>query len=172
MTGAAAEERGDAAEPAVEWLADYVYGTISTLIAVAGLTFESHPQALPTAGVIVVGAVAIWWAHTLSRLVTKRAWRRMELTRSDIRAELWGSWSIVTAAVPAVIIFLLADLHLWSVPTAFGLTEAIGVVSLGAVGIGTAGGSERPLVRRILYVAGLVAVGLFIVLLESAVHHL
>ena len=55
------------------WLADYVYGTISTLIAVAGLTFETHPEALTTAGVIVVGAVAIWLAHALSRLVTTGA---------------------------------------------------------------------------------------------------
>ena len=60
----------------VHWLADYVYGTISTLVAIAGLTFETNPGALTTAGVVVVGAVAIWLAHTLSRLVTTRSWHK------------------------------------------------------------------------------------------------
>src|ERR1019366_4175688 len=60
-------------EGAVHWLADYVYGTIATLVAIAGLTFESNPGELTTAGVVIVGAVAIWFAHTLSRLVVRRS---------------------------------------------------------------------------------------------------
>ncbi len=165
--GATSEE----AEPAsVAWLADYVYGTISTLIAVAGLTFETHPEALTTAGVVVVGAVAIWFAHTLSRLVTTRAWRQVQLTRSDVRRELRGSWAIVSAAVPAIFIFLLAGLGVWTVPVAFVLTDVVGVASLAVVGIGTAGNGDRPLGRRVLYVVMLVAVGATIVGLESLVH--
>ncbi len=57
----------------VHWLADYVSGTISTLVAIAGLSFDSHPGELVTAGVVIVGAIAIWMAHTLSRLVSKRS---------------------------------------------------------------------------------------------------
>lgn len=171
MTDAVVEPTGEGSDPgSVAWLADYVYGTISTLIAVAGLTFETHPEALTTTGVIVVGAVAIWLAHSLSRLVTKPAWRNLRLTRADIRSELRGSWSIVSAAVPAMIIFLLAGLHVWTVHVAFVLTDVVGVVSLAIVGMGTAGGRDRPRRRRILYVGGLVAVGLTIVVLESLVH--
>ncbi len=55
----------DPHDPSVRWLADYVYGTISTLVAIAGLTFENTPGALTTAGVVIVGAVAIWLAHAL-----------------------------------------------------------------------------------------------------------
>ncbi len=62
----------------VHWLADYVYGTISTLVAIAGLTFETNPGALTTAGVVVVGAVAIWFAHALSRMVTMRSWQHLD----------------------------------------------------------------------------------------------
>jgi hypothetical protein len=156
--------------PSVTWLADYVYGTISTLIAVAGLTFETHPEALTTAGVIVVSAVAIWFAHTLSRLVSKRAGRNFVVTRSVIGAELRGSWSIVSAAVPAIFFFLMSGLHVWSVHVAFVLTDVVGVAALAAIGIGTAGGRDRPLGRRIAWVVGLLAVGVIIVLLESLVH--
>jgi hypothetical protein len=154
----------------VHWLADYVYGTISTLVAIAGLTFETNPGALTTAGVVVVGAVAIWLAHALSRLVTMRSWRQLTLSRADVRAVLLSSWSILAAAIPATVVFTLAGLGLFEVRTAFTVAEVVGVLALAEVGIGTAGGSERPASRRVLYVVGLVAVGVIIVLLESVVH--
>ncbi len=155
---------------AVHWLADYVYGTISTLVAIAGLTFETNPHALTAAGVVVVGAVAIWLAHTLSRLVTTQSWQRLTLKGSDVRAQLLSSWSIAAAAVPATVIFAMAGLGLWKVKTAFTLAELVGVLALAVVGIGTAGMRERSLVRRILYVGGLVTVGVLIVVLELVVH--
>jgi len=155
---------------AVHWLADYVYGTIATLVAVAGLTFEAHPGELTTAGVVIVSAVAIWFAHTLSRLVTKRSWHHLEVRRGDVWRELRSSWSIVAAAVPATLVFVLAGAHVWSIRVGFAIAEGVGVLSLAVVGIGTVGGSDRPLVRRIAYVVGLVSVGVVIVLLEAATH--
>lgn len=154
----------------VVWLSDYVYGTISTLVAIAGLTFETNPGALTTAGVVVVGAVAIWLAHGLSRLVILRTWQNLELHAADVRRVLQGSWTIIAAAVPATLIFVLAGLHVWKVETAFTLTEIVGVLALAVVGYGTAGGKGRPLGRRILYIGGLVMVGVVIVLLELLVH--
>ena len=152
------------------WLADYVYGTIATLVAIAGLTFEKNPGALTTAGVVVVGAVAIWLAHALSQLVTRRSWSHLELTRADVAGELRSSWSIVSAAIPATIVFVLAGAHVFSVKAAFTLAEVIGVLALAVVGVGTVGDGGRPLGRRVLYVGGMVLVGVLIVLLELAVH--
>ena len=40
-----------------------------------------------------------------------------------------------------------------------GLTDVVGVLALAVVGIGTAGGNDRPLSRRFLYVLSLVVVG-------------
>jgi hypothetical protein len=157
-------------ERSVHWLADYVYGTISTLVAIAGLTFETNPGELTTAGVVVVGAVAIWFGHSLSRVVITRSWQHLQLKPQDVLRELRGSWSIVTAAIPATIVFILAGLHLWSVKTAFSIAEGVGVLALAAVGIGTTGGGGRSRIRRILYVAGLVSVGVMIVLFELLVH--
>jgi hypothetical protein len=162
----------DAHPGAVHWLADYVYGTISTLVTIAGLTFDSHPGELVTAGVVIAGAVAIWMAHTLSRLVSKRSTGHLELSASDIGAEMRSSWSIVTAAIPATVILVLAAAHLWTIQTAFVLADIVGVLALAVVGIGTAGGSDRPLHHRVRYVVGLVLVGVAIVALEAAVHHL
>jgi hypothetical protein len=155
---------------AVHWLADYVYGTIATLVAIAGLTFETNPGELTTAGVVIVGAVAIWFAHTLSRLVSKRSQGHLNLRPGDVWAELRSSWSIVTAAIPATIIFILAGAGLWSIRAAFVIADVVGVAALLVVGIGTAGGSDRPLSRRIGYVVMVVLVGVAIVLLEAGVH--
>jgi hypothetical protein len=169
------EGGGDALDPSgearpVQWLADYVYGTISTLVAIAGLTFETNPGALTTAGVVVVGAVAIWLAHTLSRLVILSSWHSLSLNAAQVAHDLRGSWSIVSAAIPTTVIFTLAGLHLWTVRTAFALAEIVGVLALAVVGIGTTSGQGRTLLRRALYVAGLVGVGVTIVLFELLVH--
>jgi len=169
-TGGHQEIRPPGHPAAIHWLADYVYGTIATLVALAGLTFQANPGELTTAGVVIVGAIAIWWAHILSRLVSKRSGDSLQLRVTDVVAEARGSWSIVTAAVPATLIFVLAAAHLWTVHTAFVLADVVGVLALAVVGIGTAGGSERPLLRRIAYVLGLVLVGVAIVLLEAGVH--
>ncbi len=171
MTEAGSPPEGDLHRGrSVEWFADYIYGTISTLVALAGLTFETHPEALTSAGVIVVGAIAIWFAHALSRLVTKRSWQGLTLRWSDIATELDGSWPIVSAAIPATAIFTLAGLHVWTVKTAFALSDIVGVLALAVVGIGTLGGSERPVRRRVAYVFAMVLVGVIIVALESLVH--
>ena len=154
----------------VHWLADYVYGTIATLVAIAGLTFETNPGELSTAGVVIVGSIAIWFAHTLSRLVSKRSTGHLELQIGDVVAELRSSWSIVTAAVPATVVFCLAALHLWTMHTAFIIADVVGVAALAVVGIGTAGGRDRSLARRIRYVCSLVIVGVAIVVLEAGVH--
>lgn len=154
----------------VQWLANYVYGTISTLIAIAGLTFEENPGELSTAGVVVVGAVAIWLAHSLSHLVTVPSWRHLRLTPIDLGRELRGSWSILVAALPATVIFMLAAIHLFSIQTAFTVAEVIGVLALAVVGFGTTASGDLPMVRRIVYVSCLVAVGVIIVLFELLVH--
>ena len=82
---------------------------------------------------MVVGAVAIWLAHGLSQLVILRSWQNLELRRSDVAAELRGSWTIVVAAIPATIIFILAGAGLWHVKTAFTLAEIVGVLALAVV---------------------------------------
>ncbi|MGD0312961.1 MAG: hypothetical protein ABSC90_10910 [Acidimicrobiales bacterium] len=153
-------------------LADYVYGTISTLVAIAGLTFERNPEALTTAGVVVVGAVAIWLAHGFSQLVVLRPWHQLELRWTDVWNELRGSWTILLAAIPATLVFVLAGAGLWEVGTGFALAEIIGVLALAVVGFGTAGFGNGLSWRRLLYVGGLVLVGVLIVGLELLVHKL
>jgi len=164
----AAEGRGRKGR--IHWLSDYVYGSISTLVAIAGLTFETNPGELTTAGVVIVGAVAIWLAHALSRVVILDSWQHLRLKAGDVIGDLRDSWSILAAALPATVVFALAGLHVWSIKAAFTIAEVVGVLGLAVVGVGTIAGTDQPWSRRILYVAGLVGVGVMIVLFELLIH--
>jgi VIT1/CCC1 family predicted Fe2+/Mn2+ transporter len=151
-------------------LADYVYGTVSSLVAVAGISFDPTIDVVTAVAIVLVGAVAIWWAHALSRLVNRRAQEHLELTPGDVGRELRGAISVVVAALPAAAVLALVGTGIWTMRTGLILANVLGVVSLLAVGIGTAGGSDRPLGRRVRYVVAVVLVGVVIVVLETAVH--
>jgi len=157
---------------AATWLAAYVYGTIATLVAIGGLEFEKHLNAVSATGVIVVGAIAIWLAHTVSHLVARRARDGADLNVADVMAELRSSWPIVSAALPGAVVMIIAAFGAWTASTGLVIDEVIGVVALAAVGIATAGGAQRSLARRFVYVASLTAVGLAIVGLEVGAHFL
>ncbi len=157
-------------ERSLHWLADYVYGTVSSLVAVAGISFDPTIDVVTAVAIVLVGAVAIWWAHALSRLVNRRAQEHLELTPGDVGRELRGAISVVVAALPAAAVLALVGTGIWTMRTGLILANVLGVVSLLAVGIGTAGGSDRPLGRRVRYVVAVVLVGVVIVVLETAVH--
>jgi hypothetical protein len=157
---------------AVAWLAAYVYGTIATLVAIGGLAFEKHLNAVSATGVIVVGAIAIWLAHAVSNLVAQGPRDGADVRPSDVMAQLRSSWPIVSAALPAAVVMIIAAFGVWTASTGLVIDEVIGVVALAAVGIATAGGAQRSPARRVVYVASLTAVGLAIVGLEVAAHFL
>ena len=92
------------------------------------------------------------------------------MKRSDVRVELLGFVVDPGRCRPRHDRLHAVRSSRLEVRTAFVLADVVGVLALAVVGIGTAGGRERPLGRRILYVVGLVAVGVAIVGLESVVH--
>jgi len=162
---------GRHSERVSNWLADYIYGTIATVVAILGLSLESHPDALSAGAVIIVGAIAIWLAHGVSQLVAERNRRTGPIPVADIVAAFRSSWPIVSAAVPATIVMLLAEVGVYSTSTGLLIAQAIGVLALAVVGIVTAE-PERPVLRRIAYVMLITGVGVLIVLMEAAVHRL
>lgn len=157
---------------AVSWFAAYVYGTIATLVAIGGLTFEKNLNPLQATGVIVVGAIAIWLAHAVSQLVGQRATVQDDLHVADVRSQLQSSWPIVSAAIPAALVMVIACFGVWSASTGLVIDEVFGVVALAAVGMATAGGTQRTFAHRVIYVVTLTAAGVVIVGLEVASHFL
>jgi hypothetical protein len=170
---AAAGEPGPEETPrGVEWAREYVYGTISTLVAIGGLTFEERPDSVSVGGVILVGAVAIALAHAISHLVVdwSNQSSRTPFTGQTVVLRLREALPIVSAAVPALAVLAVARSGVFSTMTALYVAEGVGVVSLAVVGILTAREPSHSLHRRVAYVAALVTVGLLIVGLELVTH--
>jgi hypothetical protein len=154
------------------WAASFIYGVIVTLVTVVGLAVENAPNGLDDAGIIIVGDIAIWLAHTISQLVGHQTQQKRPVTVVDVGHQLLNSWPIVAAAIPAAASMALAGLGLWSDETGLKVATALGILALATVGVLTARISERTLVRRILYVSFITMIGIFIVVLEVSVHHL
>ena len=157
---------------AVEWYRDYVYGTIATLVAIGGLTFEHRPDPLSTGGVIIVGAIAIWLAHAVSHLVSQWARPDEAFTGRIVLAQLRRSSPVVSAAVPATVVMALSWAGAWSVSAGLWVGEGVGVVGLAVVGFLTSGGGRRTAGLRMRYVLLLLAAGMLIVGLDVLAHRL
>ena len=149
-----------------------VYGTIAVLAGVGGLTLESQAlDALQAGAVFIVIAVSSWMAHTMWRVVRARARRDPEGERSHEVRELLTSWPIVASGLPAAAVMVLAAAGVWSVSTGLTLAQGLGIFVLFAAGLVTArlAGETGP--RKLVYVLALPSVGLAIVALEVAAHH-
>ena len=152
-------------------LSEFVYGTITGMVAVAGLSGGKDISWWSAVSIVVMGAVAIWLAHAYSRLVTLRVTTQRRVAAHQIRETLTGSWPIVTAGALLSVPFFAAGGGLWSVETALLVSSLLGIAILGIVGsIAGRISREKPL-QRLLIAAVYVGLGVFVVLVEFIVHH-
>jgi hypothetical protein len=151
-----------------DWVAFVVYGSITVLAAVGGLRLESQSlKALQGAAVLIV--VAALLAHSMWRVVRARARRDPEPVRSGELHELLRSWPILASGLPGATALVLAAAGVWSVATGLRIAQGLGV--LFAAGLLTARLAGATRSRQITYVIALPSVGLVIVALEVAAHH-
>lgn len=160
------------ARPArAEWLAEYVYGVIGTLVALGTLSFRSDVDPISACGNVLVGAIAVWLAHAVAQLVAD--WARQEPIRLGLVVHrLRHTWPILSAALPASAILLLSSAGFWPELTGLWVSDGVAVLTLAGIGMWVAAGSSEPPLRRVAYVVALVGVGGLIVGLELAAHYL
>ena len=148
-----------------------VYGTIAVLAAVGGLALEAHTlHPTQAAAVLIIVAFAAWLSHTMWRVVRARGRRDAEPARSHEVHELLRSWPILASGLPGAALMLVTSVGSWSVATALGIAQGLGVAVLFAAGLVTAHLAGATGARRVVIVITLPAVGLLIVGLEVAVH--
>lgn len=155
-----------------DWVAFSVYGSIAVLAAVGGLELEVEAlKALQAAAVLVVVAVSAWLAHSLWRVVRARARQDPEPQGPHEPHELLRSWPILASGLPGTTALVLAAAGLWSVDVALRIGQGLGVAALLAAGLLTARLAGEKRSRQLVYVIALPSVGLIIVALEVAAHH-
>jgi hypothetical protein len=143
------------------------------LAAAGGLTLEDQSlKALQAAAVLVVVAVAAWLAHSMWRVVRARARQDPEPETSHEWNELIRSWPILASALPGTAALVLAGAGAWAVATGLRIAQVLGIGVLLAAGLLAARLAGETRSRQLVYVIALPSVGVVIVALEVAAHHI
>src|SRR5215204_4461357 len=94
-------------EALAEDLQEFVYGTITALVAISALNGKQPPSAR-NAGVVILGtAIATWLAHSFSSVIGEHVRKQRPPSRGEILATSRRSWRVVTAALPATALLVL-----------------------------------------------------------------
>lgn len=152
-------------------LAEFVYGTVTGLVAVTGL--GAHPEGgwASAAGIVVAGAIAIWLAHGYSIMLSKRLTRGRRLSSQEIGHVFGGSWPIVIAGIVLAVPMLLSGLGLWALDTAVSVSGWLAVAILALVGLLAGAIAHETWPRRLLIAGTYAGLGLLVVAVEFVVHH-
>jgi hypothetical protein len=154
-----------------EQLQEFVYGSLTVLIAIGALSGDRLSSARNAFVVVVGTAVATWLAHSYSAVIGVHIRERRTVTTEEAATEFRTSWRVVTASFPAGVTIVGAGLGLYSIRTALIVAIVPAVLQLIAVGVfaGTRAGSSR--FGALGYAAVATVIGLAIVLMEVVIHH-
>ena len=152
-------------------LSEFIYGTVTGMVAVTGISGDDETSWLGAATIIVSGAAAIWIAHAYSMLISKRVTLGRRLGVNDLTETLSGSWPIVTAGAILSAPILLVALNAWSLDFALTVSSLLGVAILALVGYFAGVLSGESWSRRLLLVALSAGLGLAVIAVEFAAHH-
>jgi hypothetical protein len=149
----------------------FVYGTIATLIALAGFESLGLRQPIAAGAIIAVSAVATWFAHAYSTVLGERAASDRPLDRSQVVQALREAFPIVVAAVPATILAVGAAQGFWPLETAIVVANIAGIAVMAGAGLAAARATHASPRGTIVWVVASAAIGAAIVIVELAVHH-
>jgi hypothetical protein len=152
-------------------LAEFVYGTVTGMVAIAGVGGNENATWFSAGSIIIVGALAIWIAHAYSILLSHRFVTGEPLNRRQVGETLAGSWPIVIAGILLTLPLLPVAVGLWGLGFGLVTSSVLGVLILGLVGFLAGVVTHEPWYLRLLAAIGSAAIGLIIIAVEYAVHH-
>ena len=126
-------EPADAAERAA-WTSELVYGTITVLIAMAGVEIAGNGDATRAGAIVLVGSVATWLAHAYSAVLGRRAILGRQASMAEIGGALRKAWPIMIAAIPSIVAIFGAQLGWWPYPAALLFSNGAGIAVLAGAG--------------------------------------
>ncbi len=152
-------------------LAEFVYGTVTGMVAVAGI--GAHPEQgwFGTAVIVVIGAVAIWLAHGYAQMLSRRVTSGRRQTAKEIGETFAGSWPIVTAGFVLAVPILATGAGLWNLETGVKWSGYVGVILLLLVGLLAGWLTKETWPRRILIAVVYGGLGVAVVAIEYIVAH-
>ena len=158
-------------EALAEDLQEFVYGTITALVVISALNAKTPPSAR-NAGVVILGTtIATWLAHSFSSVIGVHVREQRSPSRREIVTTSRRSWRVVTAALPATALLVLAGAGWISVTAALDIATVLMIIALIAVAVVAARRSGFSAFGVLLYSLTATGIGLFIAAIEIAIHH-
>jgi hypothetical protein len=162
---------GASEEDLAEQLQEFVYGTVTALVVIGALDGGNLGSPRSATLVLVGTALATWLAHVFAALIGVHVRERRPVQHHEISTVFGRSWRIVTAAVPATAVLLMADLGWISLRSALSTATLLGVLQLFGVAAVAARRSQFTTFGILAYAATATAIGAVIVTIEIAVFH-
>jgi hypothetical protein len=154
-----------------ERLAGYVYGTIIVLsVIVASARTTSHGTG-HIAALVLVTAVILWLAHVYAHALGDSVGREQHLSLGELADIAYHESSIVTAALPPVLVLFLGHLGVLADTTAIWLALGIGLAVLAAQGVRFARIERLGLLGTVAVVAVNLGLGVLLIALKLLVTH-
>jgi hypothetical protein len=152
-------------------LGEYIYGTVTGLVAVAGIEAASVGEWWKAALVVVSGAVAIWLAHAYAMLISRQITGGGPPSARAFGAALESAWPVVTAGLTLAAPMLGVPLKLYSLERAILVSSALGVLILSLLGVAAGVAARATWIQRVMLIALSLGLGLLVVAVGLAVHH-
>jgi hypothetical protein len=153
-------------------LASAIYGQI-LLLTILGV--ERNADGVTAERVLIVvltSQLVFWLAHAYAETLGHQLSIEDRITRRRIREVMVREWPIAQSAAPTVVLMTLALLDVMGTATAIDIATGLAVVSLFGWGFAAARRSHDTLAHQLLVGSASAGLGLVIVALELAIHHL
>jgi hypothetical protein len=153
-----------------ERTSELVYGTLTALIALAGVEVAGLTSPTRAGAIILIGAIATWFAHAYAAVLGRRAALGRPASTVEIAHALRSAWPIVLAALPSFFAVAGARLGWWSGAAAVIFSNVAGIAVLAAAGWLASQAAGEGLRGRLGSSIVTASFGLGIVALELLIH--
>lgn len=153
------------------WTSELLYGTLTVLIALAGVEIAGPSGASPAGAIVLVGSIATWLAHAYASVLGRRAVAAHQPTMAEVTHALRHAFPILIAAIPSVLAFAGAALGLWQAQAAATFSNVAGIAVLAGAGWVAGMAAQAPLSGKIWSAVLAASFGVVIVAIELVLHH-
>lgn len=171
MTTQAHDDKGRSPKLDGHRLSEFIYGTVTGMVAVAGVDAGHGATWIGAASIIITGSAAIWIAHAYSRLLGRCIAEGRRAEWRDLWTALRDSWPIVIAGAVLAVPLLPVSVGLWSLETALIGSGVLGVLVLALIGVMAGAVTKETWPRRIWLAVLSAGLGMAVVAVELLAHH-
>lgn len=152
-------------------LSEFIYGTVTAMVAVAGISPMDGLRWHGALAAVVGGAMTIWFAHAYSALMGHRVSSGVRLGPRALAEALRSTWPVVTAGGLVASPLLGSGVGLVDLPTALAGCMIVGIAVLASVGWAAGRGPDVAWWRKLVLIALSSGLGVLVIVGKRWVHH-